>query len=172
MKILFEEIPESGVTVTVSDVSWFPEEDWVRVGPVQGELFFTRRQQQILLDGRLRFTSRFVCDRCLEPYEAAEDLHFQIAFEHLAADDPYWQTEEHECPQEEMDVVPLPAPVIDIEDVLTQQVILSVPLKRLCSDACLGLCPSCGRNLNSGPCGCQGLERESPFQVLLQLKKT
>jgi uncharacterized protein len=170
MKILFDEIPESGVTVTVADASWFPEEDWVRVGPVAGELFFSRRQQRILLDGSLRFTSRFECDRCLEPYEADEDLRFRIVFEYLAPNDPYWLTEEHECPEEEMDVMALSEPVIDIEAVLEQQVILAVPVKRLCSEACLGLCPTCGLNLNRAACPCQGLERQSPFQVLARLK--
>ncbi len=170
MKILFDEVPESGVTVKVADASWFPEGDWVRVGPVQGELFLTRRQQQVLLDGTLRFTSRFACDRCLEPYETGEDLRFRIAFEYLPPNDPYWLTEEHECPEDEMDVVTLSEPAIDIEAVLEQQVILSVPAKRLCAEGCLGLCPTCGLNLNKAACNCQGLERESPFQILARLK--
>jgi len=171
MKILFDEIPTAGLTVTVTDTSWFPEEDWVRVGPVRSELYLTRLNQRVLLEGTLQFTNRYECDRCLEPYETAEDLHFRIDFEYLAADDPYWSTEEHQCPETEMDVVALSEPEIDIEAVLAQQVILSEPVKRLCSEACRGLCPSCGQNLNTAPCTCQGPERVSPFQVLARLKE-
>lgn len=171
MKILFDEIPESGLRLEVDDASWFPEGEWVRVGPVRAELALTRRERRVLLDGSLRFTSRFECDRCLEAYETAEDLRFQIDFEYLTPDDPYWLTEDHQCPETEMDVVILSDPEIEVEAVLAQQVILSAPAKRLCSESCQGLCPTCGRNLNTGACTCQGPERISPFQVLAKLKK-
>lgn len=170
MKILFDEIPESGLTLTVDDPSWFPEEDWVRVGPVRAELFLSHRDRRVLMEGRLLFRVRFACDRCLEPYEAVQDLGFQLDFEYLPPDDPYWLTEEHQCPEAEMEVVVLSEPEIDIEVVLEQQVILSVPAKRLCSESCQGLCPSCGQNLNQGGCTCHNRERDSPFQVLAKLK--
>jgi uncharacterized protein len=171
MKILFDDIPEAGLTLEVTDSSWFPEEDWVRVGPVRAELFLIRRNQRVFLDGRLQFASRFECDRCLESYEEVQDFRFRIDFEYLAADDPYWLTEDHQCPEAEMDVVILSEPEIDIEATLEQQVILSVPAKRLCSETCRGLCPSCGHNLNNGSCSCSGLEQDSPFQVLARLKQ-
>lgn len=170
MKILFDDIPELGLTLEVTDTSWFPEEDWLRVGPVRAELFLTRREQRVFLDGRLKFTSRFECDRCLESYEEVQDFRFRIDFEYLAADDPYWQTEDHQCPEAEMDVVVLSEPQIDIEAVLEQQVILSVPAKRLCTGTCQGLCPTCGQNLNKGSCSCSGQKPNSPFQVLANLK--
>ena len=44
--------------------------------------------------------------------------------------------------------------VIDIRDAVRQYLLMALPLKPLCSEACAGLCPSCGHNLNEGPCGC------------------
>lgn len=170
MKIPFEQIPAAGLELEVNDASWFPEEGWVRVGPVRAKLTLTRREQRVFLDGRLIFTSRFECDSCLEPYEESQDLHFKIDFEYLASGDPYWLTEEHQCPETEMDVVVLQEPEIDILATLEQQVILSVPAKRRCSEECRGLCPSCGHNLNTGACSCRGPGEESPFQVLAKLK--
>ena len=170
MRILFDDIPESGLTLEVTDTSWFPEEDWVRVGPVRAEMFLSRIQSRVLLNGRLVFTSRFECDRCLEPYEEVQDFQFRIDFEWLAPDDLYWQAEDHQCPTAEMDVVVLSEPEIDIEATLEQQVILSVPAKRLCSGTCQGLCVACGQNLNQGICACSGRNQNSPFQILAHLK--
>jgi len=170
MKILFDAIVEPGLSLEINDAEWFPEDDWVRVGPVQAKLFLTRQNQRVLLDGQLHFTCRFECDSCLELYDEVQDFSFKIEFEHLASNDPYWQSDEHQCPQAEMDVETLQQPEIDIYAMLEQQVILSVPAKRLCSQSCRGLCPSCGRNLNRDVCSCHGQQSNSPFQVLAQLK--
>jgi uncharacterized protein len=39
----------------------------------------------------------------------------------------------------------------------------------LCDEACRGLCPHCGANLNLGPCACPAEEDESPFAALSSL---
>ena len=44
--------------------------------------------------------------------------------------------------------------VIDLDDVIREQVYLSLPIKRLCRETCSGLCPSCGLNLNKEQCQC------------------
>ncbi|MEW5694227.1 MAG: YceD family protein, partial [Candidatus Hydrogenedentota bacterium] len=38
-------------------------------------------------------------------------------------------------------------------DELRQQMVLSLPMKFLCRDDCLGLCPVCGENRNIRHCG-------------------
>jgi uncharacterized protein len=39
----------------------------------------------------------------------------------------------------------------------------------LCDDACKGLCPQCGRNLNEGTCDCQPDTSDDRFSALRQL---
>lgn len=170
MKIRFDAIVETGLTLQISDSQWFPEGDCGRVGPVQATLFFTRQERRVFLEGRLNFIGRFECDSCLDFYDEEQDLFFKIEFEYLTANDPYWLSEEHQCPQAEMDVEVLSEPEIDIHSMLAQQVILSIPAKRRCSDSCRGLCPSCGKNLNNDICQCRKQEADSPFQILKQLK--
>lgn len=171
MKILFDEIHEGGLTLEVQDATWFPEGDWQRVGPVLVNLRLSRRNRQVFLDGRMQYAVRFECDCCLEPYEQKHDDHFQVEFEYLPSADPYWHSEagEHECPEGEMDVVILSEPALHLEAILEQQVVLSLPVKRLCSDGCRGLCPHCGKNLNSTNCSCQDNEPKTPFSVLAQV---
>jgi len=43
---------------------------------------------------------------------------------------------------------------LDLEPLARDAVMLDLPLAPLCSDGCLGLCPQCGANWNTGPCGC------------------
>ena len=45
--------------------------------------------------------------------------------------------------------------VVDITDNLREEIILSYPLKPLCRVDCLGLCSSCGQNLNKEKCKCK-----------------
>ena len=42
-----------------------------------------------------------------------------------------------------------------LEDVLREQVLLSLPVKTLCEPECKGLCPRCGANRNNQPCSCE-----------------
>ena len=43
---------------------------------------------------------------------------------------------------------------IDIGEPIVEETILSIPSILLCSEDCKGLCQKCGKNLNSGNCGC------------------
>ena len=47
------------------------------------------------------------------------------------------------------------ANVIDISDFVRDTILLSVPMKPVCSDTCRGLCSVCGNNLNEYECGCK-----------------
>ena len=64
---------------------------------------------------------------------------------------------------------------LDLGDVVREQLFLSLPLKRLCREDCRGLCPTCGKNLNTGACGCPPPEepedpRLSPLRGLIDKK--
>ena len=41
-----------------------------------------------------------------------------------------------------------------LEDVLREQVLLSLPARTLCQPDCKGLCPRCGQNRNETACSC------------------
>lgn len=43
---------------------------------------------------------------------------------------------------------------IDLEKTAYDALVLALPIKILCKEDCLGLCPVCGKNLNDGDCGC------------------
>ena len=43
---------------------------------------------------------------------------------------------------------------LDLTETIRQYALLATPMKPLCREDCAGLCPSCGHNLNDGPCNC------------------
>ena len=57
---------------------------------------------------------------------------------------------------------------IDLAELVRQYTLLAVPMKPLCRQDCAGLCPTCGHNLNGGPCSCS-LQRQG--QHWSELKK-
>jgi uncharacterized protein len=44
-------------------------------------------------------------------------------------------------------------------------------MKPLCSEACKGLCPQCGTNLNRGSCECQNKWHDPRFEKLRVFRK-
>ena len=60
-----------------------------------------------------------------------------------------------ESDESDPDVFPLEGDALDVSDVLETLFILETEPKFLCREDCRGLCPSCGKDLNDGPCGCK-----------------
>ncbi len=58
----------------------------------------------------------------------------------------------------------------DLEDIMNTAFVLNLDSKMLCSPQCKGLCGTCGRNLNEGPCDCKK-ELDPRLAVLQQLLK-
>lgn len=44
---------------------------------------------------------------------------------------------------------------IELEELATNDILPELPQRYLCREDCRGLCPTCGKNLNEGPCGCR-----------------
>ena len=51
--------------------------------------------------------------------------------------------------------------------------VYATPFVILCKEDCKGLCPTCGADLNEGPCACDSsddIDPDNPFAVLKNLK--
>ena len=62
-------------------------------------------------------------------------------------------------------------PVVETSEILSEQLLLSLPAHHFCDEACKGLCDRCGVNLNEKQCKCRETNENSPFAVLKQLQK-
>jgi uncharacterized protein len=59
--------------------------------------------------------------------------------------------------------------VLDMGEVLRQYVITEIPIKPLCCEKCLGLCPECGSNQNKEKCKCTAAPADPRWGALAEL---
>jgi uncharacterized protein len=78
-------------------------------------------------------------------------------------------SEKHELHGDEMDMGFYQGEDLDLEELLREQVMLNAQMKPLCSETCKGLCPKCGRDLNTGSCSCVQKETDPRLEVLKKL---
>jgi uncharacterized protein len=118
--------------------------------PIEVDLSAMLSGDEIICQGEIYTTVEVECSRCLDIFDMAikSDMHFVIQL--LDA-----TTETDTDGDEDYEVIPKTQNILDISQRVRDAILLSIPLKPLCDEACKGLCPSCGANLNDGDCGCR-----------------
>jgi len=143
------------------------EDDRVRlvVAPtVSGELL--QEGRRVHLSGRLDARVQGECDRCLKPVEIPVDSRFKL--EYVTAED-YQAQQAVELTEEDLDLSVFDGEVIDIDELVTEELLLAVPDHVLCNDNCKGICPVCGVDRNSVDCECQTAEVDPRWAGLKEL---
>jgi uncharacterized protein len=112
------------------------------------------------LDARCSAEYDTVCARCLKPLreECFVDFTRPVAAR-LESED---EDEEYLLIGE--------GGVINVDEAITEELLLSLPFRSLCKDDCLGLCPKCGCNKNEKDCGCVLKEPDPRFAILKTVK--
>ena len=109
-----------------------------------------------------------VCARCL----CALSGSFTLDLEKTVAPRDILE----DLPEEKLDeYVIIDDGFLDMDEQLTEQLVMEFPSRFLCDEDCAGLCQRCGKNLNEGKCNCPEHEmdpRLAPLQKILdQMKK-
>jgi uncharacterized protein len=60
---------------------------------------------------------------------------------------------------------------LELNDVLRENVLLALPMQRVCSASCKGICPICGQNRNQSECQCRSEAVDDRWAALKELKK-
>jgi uncharacterized protein len=122
--------------------------------------------------GTLTARIQVECGRCLERYGVPVRQELDLFY--LPRENERPQDQEEEVVLSDRDIVVgyYDSERLDLGDVVREQIFLALPLKSLCREDCRGLCPTCGKNLNAGDCGCpppEGSEdpRLAPLKKLL-----
>lgn len=170
MRIRFSEIAPLGSRYEFEEINGLEDSpDFAVQGPVEGRCTLKRKgDDQVALQGWLKVTVTLACDRCLARYVLNLESDMQLL---LSTDDNSWRVRDVEQQGDPLDIVILEEPVVDLDELFRQQVYLMLPVKRLCSEACLGVCPGCGVALNQQRCQCTPDDGANPFAVLKQLKQ-
>ncbi len=107
-----------------------------------------------------------LCARCLEPVKVPLEGDFDLIFRPEAADaDPG----ERAITPDETEIGYYQESGLSLEDVVREQVLLSLPSRTLCTADCKGLCPRCGQNLNQAKCSCDEAPADPRWNALAGL---
>ncbi len=151
---------------------WRKSEDDVQVqgleGPLVVKISVAREDKRYVIHGRLAGKLKLVCDRCLDIYTFALGRDFRLSLSppiNLES-----ARDETELKEEDLAVGFIEAEKIDLDDIIREQIYLSLPIKLLCRSACAGLCTECGINLNRETCKCSKNAGHPGFLKLKELK--
>lgn len=90
-----------------------------------------------------QFSLSMDCDCCASPITEA----YNIPVEHVLV------TELNDENNDEL--ICIDSLRFCLDELVSDDIFLSLPSKFLCDPDCKGLCPKCGHNLNEGPCSCK-----------------
>jgi DUF177 domain-containing protein len=122
--------------------------------PVEADLLLESVVEGILVSGPLRGSMRLSCARCLKTFERPFDVTVHEMFIPGRAD--------------EGDEYPLAddGGAIDIEPMVRDAVVLSMPFSPLCRPDCQGLCERCGGDRNLQECTCGPAPADPRWEAL------
>ena len=130
-----------------------------------------RGPKEIVADIRLkgRYAGKFEvpCARCVEPVGVSLASDFDLIFRPVGVDAG---PQERSISAGETEIGYYQKDSLLLEDVLREQVLLSLPVRTLCKPDCKGLCPRCGQNRNSQPCSCEEGQADHRWEALAELR--
>jgi DUF177 domain-containing protein len=105
---------------------------------------------EIRVKGHVTVQMEAECDRCLEPAACPVDGDFELCYRPVA--EGYGGDTMIDPSEAEMGFYE--GGGVELNDVLREYVLLSMPMQRLCRAGCKGMCPVCGKNRNLSECHC------------------
>ncbi len=102
-------------------------------------------QSKALVQGNVKLTFVFPCDRCLRDV----DYTFELSFDSAVVSPEYAGDDVDDDTSELMEGYHL-----NVDELISNELLLNWPMKILCKADCRGICKMCGKNLNDGDCGC------------------
>lgn len=122
---------------------------------------------EIRVQGNLAVKMQATCDRCLETTAFPINSPFDLVY--MPAEGANAGGEE-EVDREAIEVGYYEDGGLALNDVLREVVLLALPMRLVCSDACKGICPVCGQNRNQGECGCQPRALDDRWSKLKEIR--
>ena len=179
MKIGIHDIPEEGlIWVEEVDPNQFPmireiaEKDEIRfISHVYIHIEVVPQYGLFDLQGRVKTTISAQCGRCLEWFDIPLDGKVAVTFAQELPEVEDTTGEGVELSADDMGILLLEEPVLDLSHIVEEQILLELPYFPLCSAGCKGICFTCGTNLNTQTCSCQIQTTDPRWDALRQLKR-
>lgn len=161
MKLLLSDLTDAGLDIEFK--APLELDAFKLLAPVEASLRISKVSSELLINGRVTGSVELECSRCLKNFVKELNGNIEVVYhpiEELTAED------KHEVKDTELDMDFYKDDELDIDELIKEQVILSIPMKPLCSEACKGICSQCGTDLNTGTCKCEKEYIDPRFSVL------
>jgi len=122
--------------------------------------------EELRVQGRVQVSLRMECDRCTEPFVQSIDEEFDLIYVPAPVTAP---GAEIAIGPSDANVGFYDGPGLELNDILQEQVLLALPLQRVCRAECRGICPTCGQNRNETGCQCQEQKTDDRWSALKNL---
>lgn len=166
MKVDFRQIEPEGSELSFSESAEdldltaegieFPE-------PIEVDVTVNKTGDEIIVQGRLSTMAGMDCSRCLERFEMPVSSKLQFVIQLLEINAP------QDSDDEDFVILPKTTQEYDLSGRVREAIMLELPLKSLCKESCIGLCPMCGTNLNESKCDCTPDKTDERWESLRQL---
>ena len=167
-----EEIPEEGLIFDVLEGKehfGIDKSDCALIDCVKVCGKLTKIEREVCFAGYVEAPLLVTCTRCLKPFPSQIKNKVQAHFVRLEKQSS--PGSEVEISETDIEKEIYEEDRIDLYGPIRDQILLEVPLILLCQENCKGICPECGNDRNSDPCGCENDGQIDPrFAVLQKLK--
>ncbi|MGA2591771.1 MAG: DUF177 domain-containing protein [Bryobacteraceae bacterium] len=147
-KIRFDE------TFAPGELDFQDVEIW-QAGPLHAQgtaELLANTEGEVRIQGRFDVRLEAECDRCLGRAQFPLDASFDLFYRPVST---IARAAEVEIDEGEVELAFYEGGGMELEDILREQILLLMPMQRVCSEECKGICPSCGKNRNETPCDCK-----------------
>jgi len=128
--------------------------------PVRVSGFAQNRADMFELCLTADYTVSTECARCLREIERGELLLIEKPMADCV-----------ENLDDEGEIILLDGDCADLDELVTEAIILDAKMSYLCRDDCRGLCPVCGCDLNEKSCSCETSEPDPRLEALKRFLK-
>ncbi len=171
--INFDDIPDD--EEYVFDLQEKP--DYFKVDPEEGVLrkdvhvqgSLSKVGREVLLKGSVSTEMEMICSRCLEPLKY--QIRSRVSSRYVPGQEAGSQDTDIELHTSDIEVEYYSDGRIDLTQAVYDQMMLSLPLARLCREDCLGICSQCGVNRNKKNCQCSDKDSIDPRLAVLKTLK-
>ena len=139
----------------LSDMVFSGETPLAKPVPVIGSVY--NRAGIVTVDVTCQVVFSAPCDRCGKE----TDNSFSLEIKRVLVTEISDETDD--------ELILIPDMRLDIEELCTTEIVLSLPMKHLCKPDCKGICPTCGKDLNDSECSCNKRTTDPRLEVLAQL---
>ena len=133
----------------------FADADVVQTGPLHASgvaELLANTGGEVRIQGQFQVDLEADCDRCLTRARFPIDDRFDLFYRPMSF---IAKEEEIGIDEGEAEIGFYEDGGLELEDILREQILLALPMQRVCDEACLGICPVCGADRNETQCDCR-----------------